>query len=47
MDDGSSLKQEGLLQNLTKIIKGYAFRISVVVLKVPQPAPYPFLLGRA
>mgnify|MGYP000668627533 CR=1 FL=1 len=46
MADGSSVKPEGLLQNLPIMIEGYSFEISAVVLKVPEPAPYPFLLGR-
>ena len=46
MMDGSSVKSEGMLQNLTIMIEGYSFEISVVVLKAPNPAPYPFLVGR-
>ena len=46
MADGSSVKPEGLLQNLQIMIEGYSFEISAVVLKVPQPAPYAFLLGQ-
>ena len=46
MADGSSVKLEGLRQNLTIMIEGYSFEISVVVLKIPNPAPYRFLLGR-
>ena len=46
MADGSSVKPEGLLQNLSILIEGYSFEISAVVLRVPNPAPYPFLLGR-
>ena len=40
------MKPEGLLQNLSILIEGYSFEISAVVLRVPKPAPCPFLLGR-
>ena len=46
MADGSSVKPEGLLQNLSIMIEGYSFEILAVVLKVPNPAPYPFLVGQ-
>ena len=46
MGGDSSVKPEGLLQNITIMIEGHSFQISAVVLKVPSPTPYPFLLGR-
>ena len=46
MADDSLVKPEDPLQNIKIMIEGHSFQISMMVLKIPIPAPYPFLLGR-